>query len=847
MSDGQARLRILGGVDLCGPDGRPVRSILAQPKRLALLIYLAAAGAEALRRRDTLLALFWPEADAARARRALNHAVYFLRRAIGRDAVVTRGDDEVGVSAALLACDAVLFETALTSGAPEQALELYRGDLAPGFLLSGMPEFERWLEDERARLRGRAVEAALRLAEQEAAAGRLVPAERWAHRATVLSPYDERAAALRIGLLDRMGDRASAVRAYEELQRRLRQDLEVEPSPETRAQSDAVRSRRDPRGAPSRAEAVPVGAVESSRGLRRPGLVLASIALLGLLVYGLVPARTMVVTTAAATPVSSEPGVEFQPALSPDGKDVAFVTQGRLVVSRTVAVGGGGEFHPIDGVVGTQRYPSWSPDGESLRFWSCDATACSWKEVGRLGGAVHRVDLPLQTPHASWSRDGVRAAYARRDSLFLYTIADHTTRLLLVHPNADGIHSLTWSPDSRRIAYVSGNAFWPDIINIGPSSIWIATVDGKRVAVTRGGLNVSPSWLGDRHLLFVSDREGQREIYVVEVGERGPRGEPQKVPGGSDAHSVSVSADGSRLAFAKYTAHQHVWAYPLGGPRPVSIKDGEPVTFGAQVVEGHDVSRDGQWLVYDSNIGAGSGGSAQISRLRLGTRTPILVTRDGGGPQWSPDGQEITYQHGGIWAVSAEGTGATRLTEPPSGRYDNLAFWSPDGLRLGFWSDRSGRIEVWMLTRARIGAPWSEPVQLTNFGCSFAAWAPDGSGIVCRSEPDERALVMVSLSGAVRWRRGMATAGGRVGMPVYSPDGSAFYMEKTDGTRKGIWSWPAAGGASRLVVSYDDPSLRALTWPGAFNVGRERLYVTVSQSESDVWVMDLKQAKATQP
>ena len=70
---------------------------------------------------------------------------------------------------------------------------------------------------------------------------------------------------------------------------------------------------------------------------------------------------------------------------------------------------------------------------------------------------------------------------------------------------------------------------------------------------------------------------------------------------------------------------------------------------------------------------------------------------------------------------------------------------------------------------------------------------------------------------------------------------------KTDGARSGIWSWPAAGGTPRLVVSYDDPSLSALTWPGALNVGRDRLYITVTQSESDVWVMDLKQAKAAQP
>jgi len=48
-------------------------------------------------------------------------------------------------------------------------------------------------------------------------------------------------------------------------------------------------------------------------------------------------------------------------------------------------------------------------------------------------------------------------------------------------------------------------------------------------------------------------------------------------------------------------------------------------------------------------------------------------------------------------------------------------------------------------------------------------------------------------------------------------------------------------------VSYDDPSLQALTWRGALNVTRDRLCVTVSQSESDIWVMDLKQTKAAQP
>jgi hypothetical protein len=85
----------------------------------------------------------------------------------------------------------------------------------------------------------------------------------------------------------------------------------------------------------------------------------------------------------------------------------------------------------------------------------------------------------------------------------------------------------------------------------------------------------------------------------------------------------------------------------------------------------------------------------------------------------------------------------------------------------------------------------------------------------------------------------MAAAGFR-GMPVYAPDGRSLYMEKADGNRSGIWSWPLAGGEPRLVVSYDDPSLRAIAFRGMLNATPGRLYVTVNQSESDIWVIDLK-------
>src|SRR2546429_348307 len=63
-------LRMLGRLSLTGADGREVRGLLGQPRRLALLAYLAAASPQGFHRRDTLLALFWPELDQEHARAA---------------------------------------------------------------------------------------------------------------------------------------------------------------------------------------------------------------------------------------------------------------------------------------------------------------------------------------------------------------------------------------------------------------------------------------------------------------------------------------------------------------------------------------------------------------------------------------------------------------------------------------------------------------------------------------------------------------------------------------------------------------------------------------------------------
>lgn len=87
------RLRVLGALDLRDSVGQELRAIVAQPKRAALLAYLALAHPRGPHRRDTLLPLFWPEQDTEHARNALSQAVHFLRRSLGSEAVVGSDGD----------------------------------------------------------------------------------------------------------------------------------------------------------------------------------------------------------------------------------------------------------------------------------------------------------------------------------------------------------------------------------------------------------------------------------------------------------------------------------------------------------------------------------------------------------------------------------------------------------------------------------------------------------------------------------------------------------------------------------------------------------------------------------
>lgn len=234
-------LRLLGPAQLVGSNGQDIDALTRQPKRMALLAYLAIARPYGFHRRDKLLALFWPELDEPHARNALSQALYVLRTALGEGAIVTRGDDEVGVAPGIVQSDVTAFETALDAGRPEEALLLYRGDLLDGFFVSSAPEFERWLDAERTRFRQRASEGGWTLARMKAERGDALEAERHARWAASLLLADETQLRQLMNFLHGLGDRSAAVRAYDEFARKFAEEYELEPSPQTQALATRIR------------------------------------------------------------------------------------------------------------------------------------------------------------------------------------------------------------------------------------------------------------------------------------------------------------------------------------------------------------------------------------------------------------------------------------------------------------------------------------------------------------------------------------------------------------------------------------------------------------------------------
>jgi DNA-binding SARP family transcriptional activator len=242
-------VRALGSLEVHNGRGEELRVLHAQPKRLALFIYMALSGSGTLHSREKLCAMFWPESPEDLARLSLRQALHFLRKAAGSEIIASRSGDEIGVSGGAVRSDVADLETAIAEQRRSDAIALYRGPFLQDFRVTGVSsEFEWWVDRQRTRLHELVIRAAQELVQIAERDGDLAAAVRSASDVTRLAPFDEPALRRLVTLLDRAGDRASALQAYETFAALLERELESSPSAETRALITRLRvqNRREP-------------------------------------------------------------------------------------------------------------------------------------------------------------------------------------------------------------------------------------------------------------------------------------------------------------------------------------------------------------------------------------------------------------------------------------------------------------------------------------------------------------------------------------------------------------------------------------------------------------------------
>lgn len=250
-----AELHLLGGAALRNADGALVAGAAAQPRRLAVLAVLADAWPAPVTR-DRLVGLIWPDQDEQGARRLLTQALYALRRELG-DCTSASGRD-VALNLAGLQVDLIEFRRALAEGDVQRAAGLYRGPVLDGVHVRGAVEFERWIETLRDATRRQFQAAVEQITAECGAAGDWREAAHWAERLVREAPYDAQATLRLIDCWLAAGDRGAALAAATAYERRIREELEIEPDPVVRQRiREAVRPPVESTGGASGATAAP--------------------------------------------------------------------------------------------------------------------------------------------------------------------------------------------------------------------------------------------------------------------------------------------------------------------------------------------------------------------------------------------------------------------------------------------------------------------------------------------------------------------------------------------------------------------------------------------------------------
>ena len=472
---------------------------------------------------------------------------------------------------------------------------------------------------------------------------------------------------------------------------------------------------------------------------------------------------------ATFTRLTDQEGSETFPSLSPDGNTFLYVrhTTPENLDIYSQRIGGSNPVNLTADSPVNDTQPAFSPDGRAIAFRS-ERDGGGIFLMGATGESVRRLTDFGYNP--DWSPDGrqilvategVSEPQSRKTKSQVWRV-DVATGLRALLVPGDAVQP-RWSPHGLRVAY------WGIPTGSAERALWtIPAGGGTPVAVTRDEyFNWSPAWSPDgRYLYFASNRGGSMNLWRVSLEEATGRtlGAPEPITAPSEwSGLLSLSRDGRRIVYSTSENRANLERLSLD-PATLAVGNPRPVTRGSRGVYSCDVSPSGRELAF-----------------------------------YTASPQED------LFLVRTDGSGLRQLTEDTF--RDRQPRWSPDGSRLVFQSDRSGRYEIWSLRKDGSGL---EPVTRTiGSPLAYPIWSPDGQHLALAVATRGAALLDLSLPLEKRKP---------VPLPPIPGEGQIFYAVSWSADGK----WLAGSAESRdsssvpgvVLYSLETKSYRRLTTHG---------------------------------
>jgi Tol biopolymer transport system component/DNA-binding winged helix-turn-helix (wHTH) protein len=445
----------------------------------------------------------------------------------------------------------------------------------------------------------------------------------------------------------------------------------------------------------------------------------------------------------SAVPLTTYPGSESYPTLSPDGSQVAFSWEGPRQdnVDIYLKLVGPGEPHRLTTDPAADFSPAWSPDGRQIAFlrWLAvgDVGRCGIYLIPALGGAERRlgeIDLTAFRAAAgllAWTPDGRWLAVAGRfgpgDPSEIWLLSPETgerRRLTVANEGQIGDFGLSFSPDGRFLALLRFATRSVGDVYLLPLDAGY-TAGGPLVRLTYENLSVGgPCWIspGNRIVYSSGGALGYRTLRMLAIDPAHPERRVEPVPLPTGEHATMLASARNRLVYAREQRDTNIWRAQV----PASAAGRRPMLLIASTFDDHnpDFSADGTRITFTST----RSGTEEIWVANADGSEATQMTSVGGAntsnSRWSRDGRTILFNSrrsgsSDLYVLDVATRSVQRLTDDPSDEYEPR--WSRDGNWIYFVSTRSGRPEVWKTPSG--GRP---AVQVTRQGGLAAFESADG-------------------------------------------------------------------------------------------------------------------------